>query len=170
MAESVRVFVSHHHSPEEDAFTARLVADLESSGTYVWVDVVGVGASDFQERINQVLDSCQWLVLVMTPASLVSPWVRTEVHAAIRLMMQGRIHGIIQLLAQPVAQDQIPPTWGVYANFDATRDYTAALNLTLRELGLNSPASEPVAPQLALPASTPTPTSIPVERFPLRLT
>ena len=26
MADQVRVFVSHHHSPEEDTFTARLVA------------------------------------------------------------------------------------------------------------------------------------------------
>jgi hypothetical protein len=32
MADQVRVFVSHHHSPEEDAFTARLVAGLEAAG------------------------------------------------------------------------------------------------------------------------------------------
>ena len=32
MVESVRVFVSHHHSLEEDAFTARLVASLEAAG------------------------------------------------------------------------------------------------------------------------------------------
>jgi hypothetical protein len=31
MADQVRVFVSHHHSPEEDAFTARLVAGLEAA-------------------------------------------------------------------------------------------------------------------------------------------
>ena len=32
MVESVRVFVSHHHSPEEDVFTARLFASLEAAG------------------------------------------------------------------------------------------------------------------------------------------
>jgi hypothetical protein len=32
MADQVRVFVSHHHSPEEDAFTARLAPDLEAAG------------------------------------------------------------------------------------------------------------------------------------------
>jgi len=32
MSEPVRVFVSHHHSAEEDAFTAQLVADLEARG------------------------------------------------------------------------------------------------------------------------------------------
>jgi hypothetical protein len=29
MVEPVRVFVSHHYSPEEDTFTAQLVDDLE---------------------------------------------------------------------------------------------------------------------------------------------
>jgi hypothetical protein len=29
MADKVRVFVSHHHRPEEDIFIARLIADLE---------------------------------------------------------------------------------------------------------------------------------------------
>jgi formylglycine-generating enzyme required for sulfatase activity len=166
MAEQVRVFVSHHHSPEEDNFTARLVGDLEVASADVWVDVVGVGAADFQERINQALESCQWLILVMTPAALASPWVRTEVHAAIRLMMQGRMRGIIQIVAQPVAQEQIPPTWGVYAHFDAIRDYPSALTLTLHELGLAVPISTPTTRQLT---TTPAPTSIPSERFPLRL-
>ena len=32
MADEVRVFAPHHHSPPEDAFTARLVADLEAAG------------------------------------------------------------------------------------------------------------------------------------------
>jgi hypothetical protein len=32
MADPVRVFVSHHHSPEEDAFTDHLIADLEAAG------------------------------------------------------------------------------------------------------------------------------------------
>jgi hypothetical protein len=31
MPEPVRVFVSHHRSAEEDAITARLVADLEAA-------------------------------------------------------------------------------------------------------------------------------------------
>jgi hypothetical protein len=41
MSRQVRVFVRHHHSPEEDAFTARLVADLEAAGAHVGGDPVG---------------------------------------------------------------------------------------------------------------------------------
>jgi hypothetical protein len=33
MADQVRVFVSHHHSPEEDTFTTRLVADFEAASS-----------------------------------------------------------------------------------------------------------------------------------------
>jgi hypothetical protein len=44
MPEPVRIFVSHHHSPEEDIFTARLVADLEAAGVEVWVDTKGIAS------------------------------------------------------------------------------------------------------------------------------
>jgi len=166
MADQVRVFVSHHHSPEEDSFTARLVADLEAAGADVWVDVVGVGAADFQKRINEALAHCNWFVLVLTPAAIASQWVEMEVHAAVRLKTQGRMRGIIQVLAAIVAQDQIPPTWGIYAHFDATRDYATALDLTLRELRLTPSSPDPSPPPIrpALPAH-----AAPPDRFPPRL-
>jgi hypothetical protein len=82
------VFVSHSH--KDDAFTARLVADLEIAGANVWVDVAGVGAEDFQKRINQALTNCEWFVLVLSPDALSSEWVEMEVHAAIRLKTQKR--------------------------------------------------------------------------------
>jgi hypothetical protein len=47
MAEPVRVFVSHHRSPEEDAFTARLVAGLEVAGADMWVDDARISSDDF---------------------------------------------------------------------------------------------------------------------------
>src|SRR5215471_1301103 len=82
MAEKIGVFVSHHHSPEEDAFTARLVADLEAAGADVWVDTSGITSDDFVKKISEGLAGRQWLVLVMTPAALASPWVQREVNVA----------------------------------------------------------------------------------------
>jgi hypothetical protein len=57
MADQARVFVSHHHRPEGDVFTARLVADLETAGADVWVDTKGI-------------TSCAWWLLLST----VSAW------------------------------------------------------------------------------------------------
>jgi formylglycine-generating enzyme required for sulfatase activity len=148
-----RVFVSHSH--KDDTFTQRLVQDLGAAGADVWVDVAGVGADDFQKRINQALQSCEWFVLVLTPAAIASPWVELEVHAAFRLKVQGRIRGIIQVLAAPVSQAEIPPTWGAFAHFDATSDYPAARNRVLRELGLAIPPQSTVPAQSRAPLSPP---------------
>jgi hypothetical protein len=112
------VFVSHSH--RDEAFTHRLVADLKQAGATVWVDVAGVGAGDFQKRINDALLACEWVVIVMTQNALTSPWVEQEVNAAIRLKHQGRIRDIIPLQAGPVDLRTLPPLWGVFNVFDAT--------------------------------------------------
>jgi TIR domain len=89
MPEQVRVFVSHHHSPEEDAFTAHLVAYLEAAGADVWVDDARITADDFIKKINEGLTGRQWLVLVMRPNALRSQWVQAEVNAALLQVRQG---------------------------------------------------------------------------------
>ncbi|HEY7093838.1 MAG TPA: toll/interleukin-1 receptor domain-containing protein [Ktedonobacterales bacterium] len=109
MPEQIRVFVSHHHSLEEDAFTARLVADLEAAGADVWMDDVRITSDDFIKKINEGLAGRQWLVLVMTPDSLRSPWVQAEVNAALLQVRQGRMLGVIPLVAQPCNEADIPP-------------------------------------------------------------
>ncbi len=98
MAEPVRVFVSHHHSPEEDAFTARLVADLKVAGADVWVDYQDVTSGSFPQRINDGLSGRQWLVLVMTPAALGSRWVQDEVNAGLHQVNGGRMRGVIPVV------------------------------------------------------------------------
>ena len=89
MAEKIGVFVSHHHSPKEDASTARLVADLEAAGADVWVDYQGIASGSFVQKINEGLSGRQWLVLVMTNAALRSQWVQDEVNAALHLVIMG---------------------------------------------------------------------------------
>lgn len=139
-----RIFVSHSH--QDDAFTLRLVADLKRAGAAVWVDVVNVGAGDFLDRINEALDACEWVVLVLTSHALSSPWVKQEINAAIRLKHQSRIRDIIPIQVGHV--EKIPPLWGVFNIFDATTDYAAARDAILRVTGL--PIQRP-AP-LPLPA------------------
>src|SRR5690349_15604649 len=99
MAGQVRVFVSHHHSPEEDVFTARLVSDLEAAGADVWVDTGQIASGNFVRKINEGLAGRQWLVLVMTPQSLASRWVQEEVDAALHQVHGGRMLGVIPIIA-----------------------------------------------------------------------
>jgi formylglycine-generating enzyme required for sulfatase activity len=163
MAGQVRVFVSHHHSPEEDAFTARLVADLEAAGADVWVDNARITSDDFIKKINEGLTGRQWLVLVMTPDALRSPWVQAEVNAALLQVRQGRMMGVIPLVAQPCNEADIPPLWATLQYYDTMRGYDTARGGLFSALGLtpgrSAPPVQPAPPTYAAPP----------DRFPPRL-
>jgi hypothetical protein len=93
MADQVGVFVWHYHSPEDDAFTAHLVADLEAAGADVWVDNARITSDDFINKISQGLAGRQWLVLVMTPHAVRSPRVQREVNVTLNEHTAGRMLG-----------------------------------------------------------------------------
>lgn len=167
-----RVFVSHHHSQPEDDFTARLVYDLRQAGATVWVDVADVRDGDFIERINAALASSDWVVMVLTPAALRSQPMRTEINAALNLVWQGRIRGVIPIVAENVEPAEIPPTWTTLQRYDATRDYMSALAGLLGALGLSVltsgqpvPPTYPAFPGPTLPPLGPAPA--PVNAVPL---
>lgn len=136
MPETVRIFISHHHSPQEDAFTARLKADLRAAGADVWVDDDNVTSDNFVMRINEGLAGRQWLVLVMTPAAVGSVWVQEEVNAALNQVRKGRMRGVIPIVAQQCDDKDIPILWDALHRYDATQDYDKALEGMFRALGL----------------------------------
>jgi formylglycine-generating enzyme required for sulfatase activity len=160
----VRVFVSHHHSPDEDAFTTRLVSDLEATGADVRVDMIGVPPDRFLNSITSGLDGPQWLVLVMTPAALTSPWIQREVTAALNEYPAGRMLGVQLLVVQPCREQDMPPAWRTLHRIDATRDYQGALTQLLQVLELPAPARQPPSP-----VPTPWTWPMPTDRFPPRL-
>jgi tetratricopeptide (TPR) repeat protein len=127
------VFLSH--STKDVDFAQKLETDLRAAGARVYRVSADAGG-DFQGRINDALSICEWVVLVLTKDALGSPWVSQEVNAANRLKHDGRIKNILPIQAGPVESKTIPPLWGVYNIFDATKDYPAAKNALLRELGL----------------------------------
>jgi len=146
MPEHVRVFISHHHSPEEDAFTARLVADLEAAGADVWVDDARITSGDFIKKINDGLTGRQWLVLVMTPDALRSQWVQAEVNAALLQVRQGRMLGVIPLVAQPCNDADIPPLWSILNRYDASREYENARGRLFISLDLTTAKRKGITP------------------------
>jgi hypothetical protein len=158
MAEKVGVFVSHHHSSEEDAFTDRLVADLQAAGADVWVDKAGITSDDFVKKISEGLADRQWLVLVATPASLASPWVQREVNVALNEQTAGRMLGVIPVVMQPCREQDFPMLWRTLQRYDATRDYQRAVAALCAALGL---ASTGATGAESRPETTPTPPTSP---------
>ncbi len=157
MANQVRVFVSHHHSPDEDAFTARLVADLEVAGADVWVDTGQIASGNFVQKISEGLAGRQWLVLVMTPQSVASPWVRNEVNAALSEHTAGRMLGVVPLVMTLTAEQDIPLLWRPLHRYDATRAYAPARDALLGALGLSAQQVPTATHQPALAVSPATP-------------
>ena len=98
----LKVFVSHSNADNE--FTRRLVADLRTRGATVWVDFDDIDTGDFAATINQGMDNCDWMIVVLTPASLKSKWVIMEVNAAMNMIADGFIKGVV-----PIVADTMPP-------------------------------------------------------------
>jgi hypothetical protein len=138
---SVRVFISHAH--DDDAFAARLAADLRSADIDVWIDDKEIAYDDFVMKISEGLEGRQWLILVMTPASLRSQWVRREVNAALNLVEKGRMRGVIPIAAMPFNEREVPALWDSLHRYDATKNYDAALAGLLRAFGANESTSKP---------------------------
>jgi serine/threonine protein kinase len=78
-----RVFVSHATLDRE--FVEReIVTRLESDGVRTWYSKVDVqSASEWERTILRGLESCQWFLVVMSPRSAASEWVKDELHWAI---------------------------------------------------------------------------------------
>jgi hypothetical protein len=144
MPEPVRVFISHSH--RDDNFTNGLVSDLRDAQVDVWVDVDGITHDDFIKRINDGLRGREWLVLVMTPDALRSEWVQAEVNAALNLVHQGRMKGVIPLVAKPCSEEDIPPLWATLHRIYATDIYWVALQKLLNALGVSEESAKAVRP------------------------
>lgn len=139
------IFLSH--STKDLAFVQRLEADLQQTGATVY-RISGDQGGDFQERINEALSACQYVVLVLTPDALASPWVKQEMNAANVLKNQGYIKDILPIQARRVDTNKIPVLWRVYNIFDASGEYATGRNGLLRALGLSIPAPDAAQPNV----------------------
>lgn len=78
---SIRVMISYSHVDKNLA--RRLAADLQEERLDVWLDEREVLVGDsIHTKVEEGLSGCDYLVALLSPASLESPWVRDEIDAA----------------------------------------------------------------------------------------
>lgn len=140
-----KVFVSHAEEDQEAA--NHLSDDLKERGVLVWRYQDSRRASIF-DAINDALEWCEWFLLVETPASLSSLWVRKELAAAHHLVVEGLIKGIVRVVVKDCSNVRIPPLLADTLAFDAQRGYQNALNGVLSVFKFESEGSvaEPAPP------------------------
>ncbi|MGR9270756.1 toll/interleukin-1 receptor domain-containing protein (plasmid) [Rhizobium leguminosarum] len=77
-----RIFISH--SSTDKAFVQRLAADLADAQLPVWFDSWEIELGDrVFERVFAGLDDSTYVILVLSPASVASSWVKREITSAL---------------------------------------------------------------------------------------
>jgi hypothetical protein len=82
------------------AFAGELVAILRRHGVPVWYSPTDlIGAQQWHDEIGDALRRCDWFLIVLSPNSLQSHWVKRELYFALN---DARYVGrIVPLLLQP---------------------------------------------------------------------
>jgi len=72
-----KVFLSH--ASTDRAFVLRLVKILKQNQVSFWYSETDIqGAKQWHDEIGRALTKCNWFLLVLTPNSIHSPWVKRE--------------------------------------------------------------------------------------------
>ena len=133
-----KVFLSH--SDRDRAFASWLAGVLRQDDVPVWYSVTHlVGAQQWHAEISAALRSCDWFLVVLTPAAVESMWVERELTYA---LSDRRYRGrIIPVLLKPCRHEQLSWTLGGFQFVDFTADRKAGLADLLRIWRIRSPNS-----------------------------
>jgi len=89
------IFISH--ATADDVFVRDLRQALESLGLSVWVDSRNLrGGDKLAREIEQAIEDARQVIVVLSPNTINSLWVRREIHKALevdpyRLGVTGRM-------------------------------------------------------------------------------
>src|SRR5947208_15169080 len=71
------VFLSH--AGKDHAFVHRMAQMLRDHGVPIWFSGGNIiGAQQWHDEIGRALERCDWFVVVLSPASVKSRWVKQE--------------------------------------------------------------------------------------------
>jgi tetratricopeptide (TPR) repeat protein len=109
MATNSRIFLSHSH--EDNTWCRQFVEGLRQIGADIWYDEHNLGYGVLQDTIDRQLRDRATFIVILTPASTGSPWVRLEMDAAMRLQHKEPERIILPVIAETC---EMPLLWGAY--------------------------------------------------------
>lgn len=99
------VFISH--AAEDKEFVRKLASDLAVHGIRPWVDEVEIKVGDsLIDRINQGIQEADYILLVLSEASIGSRWVQEEIRVAVDRDPSGAARALLPVLIEDV---ELPP-------------------------------------------------------------
>jgi hypothetical protein len=115
-----KAFISYSH--KDKPFVSKLVGDLASMGANVWVDLVEMKVGDsIVRKIQDGIEESEWLIIVLSPDSVESKWVKTELSAALVNELEKDKVFILPLLYR-VCKIPLLLRDKVYADFTSSYD------------------------------------------------
>lgn len=125
------VFLSH--SSLDRQFADDLAEMMRRHGVPVWYSQTNImGAQQWQAEIGNALRRCDWLVVILSPQSVNSRWVKSEVAYALTLPLRDRI---VPVLYREADLGDLWPL-SVFQRIDFTGSFEAGSVDLLRTWGL----------------------------------
>jgi hypothetical protein len=127
------VFLSH--SSRDRTFASRLAATVRRHGVPVWYSSTNiVGAQQWHDEIGCALQRCDWFVVILSPSSVRSAWVKRELVCA--LNDRRYTDRIVPLLFRACDPSRLSWTLGGFQTVDFTSGYGRGCRELLRIWGL----------------------------------
>ena len=101
------VFISH--SSKDKRFVRKLAADLQRRRIRPWLDEREILVGDsLHRRISDGIEKANYLILVLSEASIKSGWVEREVNAGLMRELENKNVIVLPILKEQLDHDQIP--------------------------------------------------------------
>ena len=127
------VFISH--SDKDRKFTADFVEVLRRYGIPVWYSQTNiVGAVQWHDEIGSALKRCDWYIIILSPNSVGSMWVKRELLFA--LQQPWYVDKIIPLLYKPCDYEKLSWTLSQFQIIDFTQTADQGYRNLLRIWGI----------------------------------
>ncbi|HUX30625.1 MAG TPA: toll/interleukin-1 receptor domain-containing protein [Thiobacillus sp.] len=97
--EQPHVFLCHSH--RDKRFVRALAGRLRANGIRVWVDEAEINVGDsLIDKIEQAIDEVDYVIAVISTASIESRWVQEELHLAMTRQIEDRRIVVLPLLKE----------------------------------------------------------------------
>lgn len=123
------------HSSRDHLFAKWLKHELQRHGVPVWYSETHiVGAQQWHDEIGQALHRCDWFLLILSPSSTRSMWVKRELLFALENAHFNK--RIIPLVYRPCDMKKLSWTLSSMQHIDFSQTRATGLNELLRIWGL----------------------------------
>jgi hypothetical protein len=127
------VFLSH--SNQDRQFVDALAGVIRQHGIPVWYSPINIiGAQQWHDEIGAALQRCDWFVVVLSPNSVRSIWVKRELLFA--LQQNHFENKIVPLIYQPCDHERLSWTLSLFQMVDLSRKFEEGCRDLFRIWGL----------------------------------